>query len=212
MTDPRRPLPLPDVYAIVESRRRRRAKVRAIATPAAAVGAAGVAALVVVAIQTGAGTPAAPAASPPAALATSPTMPATTPATTLPEPTPAAPTTAAPPFDAGWLHADFLPGLAGSVFNRPDAEQAQLLDQADTLARAWGVPMYPAAKAVVAKADTTGTRIDPTDRRGADKLINRFQAAGYSEDYAKQLARAWNTDPRTAEIVGALVIDAGCCE
>jgi hypothetical protein len=91
-------------------------------------------------------------------------------------------------------------------------DEAQLLDQADTLARAWGVPMYPAAKAVVAKADTTGTRIDPTDRRGADKLINRFQAAGYSEDYAKQLARAWNTDPRTAEIVGALVIDAGCCE
>ena len=204
MTDPRRPLPLQDVYAIVESRRRRRARVRAIATPAAAVGAAGVAALVVVAIQAGGGAPATPAAAPPAALATSPTTP--------PRPTtPATPATTAPPFDEGWLHEGYLPGLANSVFDRPDAEQAQLLAEADTLAGAWGVPLYPAAKAVVAKADTLGTRIDPADRHGADKLISRFEAAGYTEDYAKQLARAWNTDPRTAEIVGSLVIEAGCC-
>jgi hypothetical protein len=208
MTDPRRPLPLPDVYAIVEHRRRQRARRRAIVAPAAAVGAAGVAALVVVVIQAG-GTPPAPAAAPPAALATSPTAPTTAP-TTVPT-TPAAARATAPPFDRSWLDPDLLPGLANSLFDRPDAEQTRLLDEAGTLASTWGVPMYPAAKAVVAKADALGTRIDPTDRNGADKLINRFEAAGYTEDYAVELARAWDTDPRSAEIVGALVIEAGCC-
>jgi hypothetical protein len=209
MTDPRRPLPLQDVYAIVEQRRRQRARRRAIVAPAAAVGAAGAAALVVVVIQAG-GTPPAPAAAPPAALATSPHMPATQP-TTGASSNPARPTTTAPPFDESWLDPDLLPGLANSLFDRSDAEQTRLLAEASTLASTWGVPMYPAAKAVVAKADALGARIDPADRNGADKLINRFEAAGYTEDYAVELAGAWDTDPRTAEIVGALVIEAGCC-
>jgi hypothetical protein len=207
MTDPRRPLPLQDVYAIVEHRRRQRARRRAIVAPAAAVGAAGVAALVVVVIQSG-GNPPTPAAAPPATLTTSPT---TAPAPITTDPPPAAPRTTAPPFDESWLSADYLPGLANSLFEQPDTEQTRLLDEASTLASTWGVPMYPAAKAVVVKADAVGTRIDPTDRKGADKLINRFEAAGYTEDYAVELAKAWDTDPRTAEIVGALVIEAGCC-
>jgi hypothetical protein len=213
MTDPGRPLPLQDVYAIVERRRRRRARTRAIVAPAAAVGAAGVAALVVVAVQAGGNQPA-PAGAPPAALATSPATATTEPTTGAPTPAPrtTTPRPTAPPFSPGWLSADLLPGLASSLFDRPDAEQTRLLDEAATLASAWGVPMYPAAKAVVAKADALGTRIDPTDRTGAEKLINRFEAAGYTEDYAAELARAWDTDPRTAEIVGALVLEAGCCD
>jgi hypothetical protein len=202
MTDPGRPLPLQDVYAIVEQRRRQRARRRAVIAPAAAVGAAGVAALVVVVIQAGGG-PLTPAAGHPVPLATSPVT--TAPSAT----TPAAPRTTAPPFDEGWLDPAFLPDLAGSVFDRTDS--TRLLDEASTLSAAWGVPMYPTAKAVVAKADALGVRIDPTDRNGAQKLINRFEAAGYTEEYAQELARAWDTDPRSAEIVGALVIEAGCC-
>jgi hypothetical protein len=205
MTDPGRPLPLADVYAIVEQRRRQRARRRAIVAPAAAVGAAGVAALVVVVIQTGGG-PVAPAGAPTVPLATSPT---TTSATTAPRPTPVAPRTTAPPFDEGWLDPDLLPGLAASLFDRKDS--TRLLDEAGTLSSAWGVPMYPTAKAVVAKADALDVRIDPTDRNGAQKLINRFEAAGYTEEYAEELAEAWDTDLRSAEVVGALVIEAGCC-
>lgn len=41
--------------------------------------------------------------------------------------------------------------------------------------------------------------------------MSRFEEAGYADDYASEHAEAWNTDSRTAKIVGALVIDAGCC-
>jgi hypothetical protein len=214
MTEPDRrahePLPLRDVYDIVERRRRQRTRNRALIAPAAAVGAAGLAGLLVVAIQSG-GSPGAPAASPQATVATAPTTDPTTELvpTTGPTPTPRAKT--APPFDAGWLQPDLLPGLANSMFDGPEAQQTRLLDEATALADAWQVPMYPVAKAVVTKADLLDTPLNSTDPHGADKLIRKFESSGYTADYAAELARAWDTDPRSAEIVGGLVIEAGCC-
>lgn len=210
MTEPPRhvqPLPLTDVYDIVERRRRRRTRNRAVVAPAAAVGAAGLAGLLVVVIQSG-GTPAAaPPAAPPAALASSPSPPVPTVALV-----PTAPPTPAPPFRRAWLQADLLPELADALFDRPETEQEQLLDQASDLAGAWGVPMYPTAKAVVTKADVLGTPLNTSDPHGADKLISRFEGAGYTDEYAAELARAWDTDPRSAEIMGALVLDVACCD
>jgi hypothetical protein len=212
MTDPNRPLPLQDVYAIVERRRRQRARNRAIVAPAAAVGAAGLAGLLVVAIQTGA-TPAAPAAAPPSLSSSpspSPSAALAAPPTGAPATTPPVSRTA-PPFDPDWLRPDLLPGLASALFDRPDAEQAQLLSDAADLSAAWEVPFYPTAKAVVTKADLMGATVSSADPRGADKLISRYRAAGYTDEYAAELAAAWDTDPRSAEIVGGLVVQAGCC-
>jgi hypothetical protein len=217
MTEPPRPprrdqpLGLGEVYDIVERRRRRRTRNRAVVAPATAVGAVGLAGLLVVAIQAG-GTPGAAPAAPPggpsAALATAPTPPTSlSPPVPTVAPAPTAPATTAPPFDPAWLDADYLPSLADSVFGRPAAEQDRLLGEATVLAHAWGVSLYPTAKAVVAKADGLGTPLNATDPHGADKLISRFEGAGYTEEYAAELARAWNTDPRSAEIVGALVIE-----
>jgi hypothetical protein len=64
---------------------------------------------------------------------------------------------------------------------------------------------------VAAKAGLTGADIDPRDPDGDEELVSRFEQAGYSDEYADQLAEAWATDSRTAKIIGALVIEAGCC-
>ena len=80
--------------------------------------------------------------------------------------------------------------------------------RATEVAEAWGVPFFPDAKAVVVKADLTGTEIDPTDPSGDDELISRFEEAGYTDQDAAALADAWGTSPHTAKVLGALVLAA----
>lgn len=196
--EPLPPLSLPEVLEIVERRRRRRARVRSVGGPVLAVGAAGMAGLIVVTLQSGAAR-VEPAAQPPAAAPTSvsagpPAQPSTAP--------PAEP----PPFAPGYLDPDFLTELADTLFTGGPEDQADL-DAAYRLATAWGIEPSPAAKAVVVKAELSGTAIDPTDPRGADELISRFEEAGYTDQDAAELAAAWGTDTRTAEIIGALVIE-----
>jgi hypothetical protein len=80
--------------------------------------------------------------------------------------------------------------------------------RATEMADAWGVPYFPDAKAVIVKADLTGTEIDPADPAGDDELVSRFEAAGYTDQDAQALADAWGTSPHTAMVLGALVLEA----
>jgi hypothetical protein len=117
-----------------------------------------------------------------------------------------------PPFDPGYLEPGYVERLADSILTGgSDPEHNRRVDDALALADAWGLQSYPAAKAVAAKAGLTGTDIDPRDPDGDEELVSRFEEAGYTDEYADQLAAAWATDRRTAKIIGALVIDAGCC-
>ncbi len=194
---PDRPLPLDEVLGIVERRRRRRARTRAVAAPALSVAAVGVAGLVVVALQSGSD---APPALTPAALPPSPTVSAR----------PVPPTTSAPPagpvlpVDPGWLEADFLPVVAEYAVG-----DARLAADAEELARTWGIPEGPGAGAIVVKADWNAVPIDPTDPTGDDALADRFAEAGYTAASAAELARAWDTDTRTAEVMGGLLVEMG---
>lgn len=186
------PLPLQDVLEIVERRRRRRARVQTAAGSALAVAGAGVAGLIVVVLQSG-----------PADL-----VPAAAPVPTLP--TVAALSAGPPPFDPGYLQPDYLGQLADSLFASASEAQAQRsVDDAATMAAAWDIELYPASKAVLAKAALTGTAVDPADPTGDDELVSRFEEAGYTDADAAELAAAWGTDTRTAKIVGALVAEAG---
>ncbi len=199
MNDRNRPLPLSEVLEIVERRRRQRARTGAIAGSALAVGAAGMAGLIVVGLQAGPSgvTPAAPPPAPALVTATPTTAPTTAPV----------PAALPPPFDS-YRDPDFLANLADAYPQFPEPDQDRILGDAAELAEVWGLEHYPAAKAVAVKAEGTGTGIDPGDPRNADELVGRFERAGYTERDADELARAWATDPRTAKIVGALVLEA----
>ena len=61
----------------------------------------------------------------------------------------------------------------------------------------------------MAKAGLTGTVIDPADPLGDDRLVRQFTDAGYTVDDAAELAAAWGTDVRTAQVFGALLIQPG---
>lgn len=198
MTNPHRPLPLRDVLDIVERRRRRRARATAVGGTALAVGAAGVAGAIVVALQNGPG-PVTSAAPPSSVLVTAdPTIP--------PAPTGQPPATArsAPVPDAfdPYARPDYVTGLGYT------GAQSGAADRATEMAEAWGVPYFPDAKAVIAKADLTGTAIDPSDPAGDDELISRFAEAGYTDEDAQALAEVWGTSPHTARVLGALVLEA----
>lgn len=210
MNDPRRPLPLSAVLDIVERRRRRRSRVQTVAGSALGVAAAGIAGVIVVTLRPDPAevpaaarppvTSSAPAAAPPAVAAPSGRLPA--------DPSPGAP----PPFDPAYLEPGYVEGLADSILTGgSDPEQARRVADAQALADAWGLELYPAAKAVAAKAGLTGVDIDPRDPDGDEELVSRFEQAGYTDEYAAELAAAWSTDSRTAKIVGALVVEAGCC-
>ncbi len=192
-----RPLPLEEVLGIVERRRRRRARTRAVAAPALSVAAVAAAGLVVAALQAGSGAPPAltPAAAPPG--------PAVS-ARPGPTSTSAAPTGSAPPIDPVWLSPDFLPSTAAYV-----DDDAQLAADADELARTWGIADDAGAATIVAKADWNAVPIDPADPGGDDDLADRFARAGYTAATAADLARAWGTDVRTAEVLGGLLVETG---
>lgn len=200
MTDP---LPLEDVLGIVERRRRRRARVQGAVAPALSVAAVGVAGLVVVAVQAGPdrAVPAAPGVSdlpvPPPVAAAPPATPTTRPG--------------APPVDPGFLRPDFLPALALTLTQSATSvgEPDRALTDAEDLARVWGLGLDPAAKAVVAKAGLTGVPVDPRDAQGDDVLADRFAEAGFTSADAAALAEVWRTDPRTAAVVGGLLVEAG---
>lgn len=191
MTDP---LPLEDVLGIVERRRRRRARVQATVGPVLSVAAVGVAGLVVVAVQAGPGreepaplTPAAPGIS------------------TLPEVAPG------PALEPAYLTADFLPGLVTLLdYDAEDEDDvARVYADATELARVWELEPYPGAKAVLAKAAVGGVPVDPADPQGDEAMADRFTGAGFTEADAEELARAWETDPRTARIVGGVLVAGG---
>ena len=195
------PLPLDDVLRIVERRRRRRARVRDAAGPALSVAAVGVAGLVVVALQSGPADEVLTPAAPPISVL----------------PTPAAAPTAGdgpPSFAPGYLEPGFLPALADFLFSgsADDDDADRRFSDADELSRAWGLDLYPAAKAVVAKAALTRVSIDPGDRSGDDALVEGFAAAGFTDADADELAAAWRTDERTARVVGGLLVEAGYAE
>ncbi|CAA9437728.1 MAG: hypothetical protein AVDCRST_MAG66-3766 [uncultured Pseudonocardia sp.] len=209
MTDP---LPLEDVLGIVERRRRRRARVRSVAAPVLSVAAVGVAGLVVAALQSGLDegrtapvTPAAPGIS---ALPDAPTEPGirTEPdARTEPD----TGTEPAPVLDP-YLRPDFLPALADLRYydaGDPDAVDRAATD-AEQLSRLWELELYPAAKAVLAQAAVAKMPIDLTDPQGDEAMAARFAAAGFTEADADRLARAWETDRRTARIVGGVLVTA----
>ena len=210
MNDPQQPLPLSAVLDIVERRRRRRSRVQTVAGSALGVAAAGIAGVIVVTLRPDPAdvpsaasrppvTSSAPAAAPPAAAAP-------------PDRIPTDPSMAPPPFDPAYLEPGFVEGLADSILTGgTNPDHVRQVDDAIALADAWGLELYPAAKAVAAKAALTRTDIDPHDPDGDDALVRRFEEAGYTDEYAEQLAEAWMTDNRTAKIIGALVIDAGCC-
>lgn len=186
MNDPQRPLPLSAVLEIVERRRRRRSKAQTLAGSALGVAAAGIAGLIVVTLRS---EPAVPVAGP--------------------RPPAVSSAAAPPPFDPAYLSGDYLTGLADSILTGgTDPQHVRQVHDAYALSEAWGLELYPAAKAVAAKAALTGTVIDPRNPEGDDELVSRFEEAGYTDDYAADLAEAWMTDSRTAKIVGALVIDA----
>lgn len=198
------PLPLDDVLRIVERRRRRRARVRDAAGPVLSVAAVGVAGLVVVVLQSG-----------PAEDARTPAAP---PISVLPTDAPPAdgspPGDGSPSFDPAYLEPGFLPALADFLFSgsADDDEADRRLSDAEELSRAWGLDLYPAAKAVVAKAALTGVSVDPADRSGDDVLVDGFAAAGFTDADAEELATAWRTDERTARVVGGLLVEAGYAE
>jgi hypothetical protein len=198
MNDRHRPLPLQDVFDIVERRRRQRARVRAVAGPAATVAAAGMAGVLVLVLQAAPDqtAPAAGPPAPPAALAVPSTGPTTTAA-------------AAPPFDPRDLRPDFLPDLADGIFDFPsEDDRARISEQTTAIEGAWDLPFYPEAKAIAVKAQQTGTPLIVDSPRGADVLVSGFERAGYTDADAAELAAAWGTDERTAKIVGVLVAQA----
>lgn len=203
------PLPLDDVLRIVERRRRRRARVRDAAGPALSVAAVGVAGLVVVALQSGSAEEAVTPAAPISALPTAGAL--STPAQPTDAPPTAGPGDGPPSFDPGYLEPGFLPALADFLFSASadDADADRRFSDAEELSRAWGLDLYPAAKAVVAKAALTRVSIDPGDRSGDDALVEGFAAAGFTDADADELAAAWETDERTARVVGGLLVEAG---
>lgn len=205
MNDPQRPLPLSAVLDIVERRRRRRSRVQAVAGSALGVAAAGIAGVIVVTLRPDPAEVPSAAARPPATSSASAAAP--------PGHLPAGPSRAAPPpFDPAYLEPGYVERLADSILTGgSDPEHVRRVEDAYALADAWGLEVYPAAKAVAAKAGLTGTDIDPRDPDGDEELVSRFEEAGYTDEYADQLAEAWATDSRTAKIIGALVIEAGCC-
>lgn len=197
MTDPHRPLPLHDVLDIVERRRRRRARAASVGGMAAAVGAAGAAGLIVVVLQDGPA-PVTSAAPPSALVPADPTIP---PAPSGQPPSTARSTSVPDAFDP-YARPDYVTELGHTGARSGAAERAT------EMAEAWGVPYFPDAKAVIAKADLTGTAIDPADPAGDDELISRFEEAGYTDQDAEDLAEAWGTSPHTAKVLGALVLEA----
>jgi hypothetical protein len=197
MTDP---LPLQDVLGIVERRRRRRARVRSVAAPVLSVAAVGVAGLVVVALQSG-----------PDEGRTAPVVPAAPGISALPTPptAPDARTEPAPVLDP-YLRPDFLPALADLRYY--DADDPDAVDRAATdaeqLSRAWELELYPAARAVLAQAAVAGVPIDLTDPQGDEAMAARFAAAGFTDADADRLARSWETNRRTAQIMGGVLVTA----
>jgi hypothetical protein len=195
------PLPLPEVFAIVERHRRRRARVKAVAAPVVAVGAAGLAGVVVVALQTG-GAEVEPAAAPP---------PPASLVTAQPEPTGIDPARPAdpPPFAPDELRPEFLGEVADSFLELPTEEQRSRVGrQALAIEEAWGLEFHPEAKAVAVKAELTGTPLVVSADSGAQALVNGFERAGYTDEDAAELAAAWGTDERAARIIGVLVAEA----
>lgn len=187
-----RPPSLDDVMGIVERRRHRRARIRKAAAPAlSAAAVVGVAGFVVAAVQAGSDvSPAAPGVS---------ALPA-------PSATPT-PTDPPPSVDPGYLVPNYLGGLLSSLTAADgETEHSRRYDDAVEMERSWDVPAWPAAKVVLAKAEVTGVEVDPTDPGGDDVLVERFAAAGYSAADAAELAEAWETDPRTAQVVGGLLM------
>ncbi len=205
MNDPQRALPLSDVLDIVERRRRRRSRVQAVAGSALGVVAAGIAGVIVVTLRPEPAEVPSAVSRPPATSSASAAAP---PGRMTAGPSRAAP----PPFDPAYLEPGYVEGLADSILTGgSNPEHVRRVEDAYALADAWGLEVYPAAKAVAAKAGLTGADIDPRDPEGDEELVRRFEQAGYTDEYADQLAEAWSTDSRTAKIVGALVIEAGCC-
>jgi hypothetical protein len=154
--------------------------------------------MVVVVLQPG------PATVTPAAPPSAPTL---APVTTT---VPAGPTAGTgPPLDPAFLEPSYLDQVASSIALLPQDEAGRVGEEATQLEAAWGLEFYPAAKAVVIKADLLGIEIDPTDPTGDDALVSRFEAAGYTDADAAALADAWSTDTHTAKVMGALLVAAG---
>lgn len=194
MNDPQRPLPLSDVLDIVERRRRRRARAQTAAGSTLGIAAAGIAGLIVVTLQSDRD-----------AVPASPRPPAVSPLAT---PTPdSSSNSAPPPLDPVFLDPDYLTSAADSIVTDASRRPGHEVADAYALADAWDLELYPGAKAVVAKADAVGDDIDPRDPQGDEKLVSRFEQAGYTDDDAAELAQVWNTDSRTAKIFAALLIE-----
>jgi hypothetical protein len=193
MNDPQRPLPLSDVLDIVERRRRRRARAQTAAGSTLGIAAAGIASLIVVTLQNDRdAVPASPR--PPAVSLATPTNPSSS----------AAP----PPLHPSYLAPDYLTATAEWVVTGTGGRHDRQVADAYALADAWGLELYPDAKAIVAKADIdTSIDIDPRDPDGDEKMVSRFEQAGYTDEDAAQLAQIWNTDSRTAKIFAAFLID-----
>jgi hypothetical protein len=194
MNDPQRPLPLSDVLDIVERRRRRRVRAQRAAGSTLGIAAAGIAGLIVVTLQSD--RDALPAAQrPPAASAMA-----------TPTPDPPAPS-APPPLDPVYGTPDYLTSVADSVVTGTGSRHDRQLVDADALADAWGLDLYPDAKAIVGKADVVGFDIDPRDPDGDEELVSRFERAGLTDEDAAELAQTWTVDPRTARLFAALLLD-----
>jgi hypothetical protein len=194
MNDPQRALPLSDVLDIVERRGRRRARAQTAAGSTLGIAAAGIASLIVVTLQNDRdAVPAAPR--PPAASAMA-----------TPTPDPPAPS-APPPLDPVYGTPDYLTSVADSVVTGTGRRHDRQLVDADALADAWGLDLYPDAKAIVGKADVVGFDIDPRDPDGDEELVSRFERAGLTDEDAAELAQTWTVDPRTARLFAALLLD-----
>lgn len=209
------PLPLDEVLGIVERRRRRRARTRAVVAPALSVAGVAAAGAIVAALQAGGDGPPAltPAAPPPAASAPA-SAPVSAPVSALPSAPPvpsstAAPAIGGPPIDPGWLDPGLLPGLASTIAPeyRADGDAQRLAADAEELARVWDVEASAGAGAIVVKADLNGEPIDPADPAAGDALVDRFTGAGYTGADAEQLARVWGTDARTAAVMAGLLVE-----
>jgi hypothetical protein len=198
MNDPQRALPLSDVLDIVERRKRRRARVQTAAGSTLGIAAAGIAGLIVVTLQSD--RDAVPAGPRPSA------------ASSVSTPTPSPLRSGARPLDPVYLTPGYLTSVADSLVTGPGVtvsgrRQDRVIADAYALADAWGLDLYPDAKAIVAKAEVTGVDIDPRDPEGDEKMVSRFERAGLTDADAAELAQAWTTDDRTAKIFAALLIE-----
>jgi hypothetical protein len=197
MREPLTPLPLSEVMRIVDRRRQRRAMVRTATGSALAVAAVGLTGVLAVTLRERGAVevPAGPA----------PVAP-----TVVARPTPtASPSDAAAgdvPFQFRTLTDEgFVDELADALYSvdTPQAEIDAWVAEGDTLSEEWQVPFWE-AKAILELAEIVGEPVDPADPQDAADLVQRFEQR-YTPDDAAALADFWQTDARSAAILGGLI-------